>query len=66
MRPDLVEVGAELVEAPLLSGPVAGGWDGAVGLERLVHALVAAVLVRRSGLDELGQDAELDPPHAEP
>jgi hypothetical protein len=66
VRPDLVEVCAELVEAPLLSGAVAGGWDGAVGLERLVHALVTAVLLRRGRLDEIGQDAELDPPHAEP
>ena len=27
---------------------------------------MAAVLLRRSGLDEIGQDTELDPPNGEP
>ena len=46
MRSDLVEVSSEGVEAPLLSCMVAGGWDGGLSLEVLVHALVTAVLLR--------------------
>ena len=44
----------------------AGGRDGGLSLEVFVHAFVAAVLLGRCGLDEIGQDAELDPPDGEP
>jgi hypothetical protein len=63
--PDLVEVGFEGVEAPLLGGAVGGGREGGFRLEISVHALVPTVLVRGSGLDEVGEDAELDPPDGE-
>jgi hypothetical protein len=65
MRADLVEVGTKAVESTLLSGAGRGGWDRGLGLEVPVHAFVATVLVRRSGLDEVRQDAELDPPEGE-
>jgi|TARA_B100000315_G_scaffold118430_1_gene108535 hypothetical protein len=46
VRPYVVEVGPELVEASLLSGPVASGRDGGFSLESSMHPLVAAVLLR--------------------
>jgi hypothetical protein len=46
VRPDLVEVDAERVEASLLSGAVACRWDRGLGFERAVHPFVAAVLLR--------------------
>ena len=64
--PDLVEINAEGIEAFLLSGSVAGGRDGGLSLEVFVHAFVATILLGRCGLDEIGQDAELDPPDGEP
>ena len=66
MRSDAVEVGPELVEPALLGRAVAGRWDGGLGFEGAVHALVAAILLGAGGLDEIGQDAELDPPDGEP
>jgi hypothetical protein len=63
--PHLVEVGPELVEPTLLGGPVPGGWDRGVALQRAVHPFVASVLLRGGRLDQVGQDAELDPPDAE-
>ena len=45
MGPNVVEVGAELVEASLLSRPVPSGRDSGLGLERSVHAFVSAVLL---------------------
>ena len=62
VRPDLVEVSSEGIEAALLSTPVAGRRYRGLGLEVFVHAFVTAVLVRGGGLDEVGQNAELDPP----
>ena len=66
MRSDAVEVGPELVEPALLGRAVAGRWDRGLGFEGAVHALVAAILLGAGGLDEIGQDAELDPPDAQP
>ena len=65
MRPDLVELEAPGVEAALLGSAIGGGRDGGLGLEVLVHALVAGVLLRGAGLDEVGQDAKLDEPDGE-
>jgi len=56
---------SEAVEPSLLGAEVRAGWRGGALLEGSMHALVAAVLVRLSGLDELGGDAEGDPPHGE-
>jgi hypothetical protein len=52
-------------EAALLLRSGALGWAGALALEGEVHALVATVLLRGAGLDEIGQDAEADPPDRE-
>jgi hypothetical protein len=65
MRPDMVEVIAEGVEALLLRGTIASRRDRGIGLEITVHTFVTPVLLRRSGLDEIRQDPESDPPDAE-
>ncbi len=65
MRALLVELRPERVEAPLLRAAIALRGPRRFGLERLVHPLMPAVLLRVRGLDELGPDAEADPPHAE-
>lgn len=58
----LVELDSEGVEATLLRRQVGGRRSRRLGLERAVHTLVAPVLLRFSGLDELGQDAQAHPP----
>lgn len=65
MRPLFIVLGAEGVEAPLLRREVAGGRSCGFGFERPVHALVSSVLLGVRELDELGVDAELDPPGGE-
>jgi len=57
---------AERVEATLLAGEVTGWRAGGFGLEGLVHPFMATVLLGVSGLDELGVDAEADPPNGKP
>jgi hypothetical protein len=54
----------EGVEAALLSPEVSFRWSGGARLEGFVHAFVATVLLGLAGLDELGKDAEADPPDA--
>ena len=49
----------------LLLGLSALGWAGALALEGEVHALVATILLGRRGLDQVGEDAEADPPDGE-
>ena len=67
MRPLLIELGAELIAAALLGRRGGRGRrTGTLGLERAMHALVAAVLLRLAGRDALRCDAELDPPDREP
>ena len=65
MRALVVELGFEAVEAAVLPGE-GGGW-GARGflLQRPVHALVPAVLLRVPQFDELGVDAKMNPPDRE-
>jgi hypothetical protein len=53
-------------EAELLRGERVRGRLGGLLLERPVHALVAAVLLRLAGGNALGPDAELDPPNRQP
>jgi len=65
MRPLPVVGMAEGIEAPLLSPEVLLGGPGRLGLERLVHALVGAVLLGLSRVDQLASDAEADPPGGE-
>ncbi len=56
---------AEPVELPLLRAEVGGRRTSRVLLQRLVHALVRAVLLRARGVDALLRDAELQPPGVE-
>src|SRR5882724_98520 len=65
VRAVIVEVVAEAVEARLLLGGRGGRRLGGFRLERAMHALVPAVLLRRAGIDPLEDDAELDPAHRE-
>lgn len=61
----VVVVAAKVIEGALLIVHRRARRRRRVLLERLVHALVAPVLLRFSGLDSLRNDAELDPPHAQ-
>jgi hypothetical protein len=61
VRPLLVVLRDERVEPRLLLQHVRGGWLGGVFLQREVHALVAAVLLRVAGLDPLELDAQREP-----
>ena len=63
VRPLLVELGTELIQAALLGVTGGGRWAGALGLERAMHPFVTAVLLRLAGCDALGDDPQLDPPH---
>ena len=65
MRSDLVVVETEGVESALLGAAIGSRRNGGFGLEIAVHAFVASVLVGRGWLDEIGEDAELDPPDGE-
>ena len=66
MRPFGVELGREGVEAGLLLQGVGAGRSSGFLLEREVHALVAAVLLRVAWLDALDRDAEPEPPDRQP
>lgn len=55
----------ELVEPTLLSTEVRPWRRSGPLLERSVHAFMAAVLLRLTRFDELGSDAERDPPDRE-
>ena len=65
MGPDVVVLGAEVVEGALLASEVGARGSGSLPLEDEVHVLVLGVLLRASGLDELRLDAELDEPDGE-
>ena len=60
-----IELLAEGVEETLLGSGIGGRRPGRLGLEGLVHPLVAAVLLGVGGLDQLGTDAQADPPDGE-
>jgi hypothetical protein len=62
--PHLVEGTAEGVEAPLLGAERAGRGAGGLGFEVSMHPFGPAILVRGSGLDELGPHLEPEPPDA--
>jgi hypothetical protein len=62
MRSEIVELGFEPIELALLRCQVPCRRARRLGFECAVHALMATVLLRLTGLDELGQDAQADPP----
>jgi hypothetical protein len=61
-----IELFAEGVEEALLGSGIGGRWAGRLGLEGLMHPLVAAVLLGVGGLDQFGADTQTDPPDREP
>ena len=61
-----IELADESVEAVLLLEAVCAGRSCGLGLERPVHALVSAVLLRAAGLDAFDGDAEPQPPDRQP
>ena len=63
--PHLVEGMSEGIEAPLLGAERGRRRPGGVGLQVPMHPLVASILMRAGGLDELGAHAEPEPPDAE-
>ena len=65
MRPFVVEAMDERVEPHLLLEHVVRSGPRRLGLEREVHALVAAVLFRMSRRNTLEPNAEPQPPHGE-
>ena len=65
MGSHFVELLAEVIEAALLAAQSCGRRPRGLLLEGLVHSLVSTVLFGMTGLDELGIDAESDPPDGE-
>jgi hypothetical protein len=65
MGAERVVLVAPPIEAALLVAPAVARRPRAFALERQMHALVPAVLLRGAGLDEIGDDAEADPPDRE-
>src|SRR5437870_1369985 len=63
MRPLLVVLQTEAIEGSLLGGQRCAGWTNRIGLERLVHALVGAVLLRLARKDPLVLNPQPHPPH---
>lgn len=62
VRSVVVVLGLEGAEAALLRREAALRRPGRLGLQRAVHALMAAVLLGMGELDELGVAAQADPP----
>src|SRR6516165_175868 len=66
MWPVVVEVVAETVKPRLLLGRRGGRRARGLRLERGMHALVTAILLRRTGLNPLQANAQLGPLHRQP
>src|SRR6185295_9723561 len=66
VRPFVVELLAETVEALLLLLEGLLRWAGGLSFERPVHSLVCAVLLRMARHDPLDADADADPPERKP
>jgi hypothetical protein len=62
VRPLVVELADEGIEARLLLQAVHAGRPGGFLFQRQVHALMTAVLLRMAGLDALDGDAQAQPP----
>src|SRR5262249_16863937 len=66
VRPVVIKVIPEAVKPHLLLGRRGGRRAPGLPLERGVHALVTAILLRRARLDSLQANAELDPMDRQP
>ena len=65
MRPLVVVAADEVVEAGLLLEDVLRGRSGGLDLQRPMHPLVPAVLLRMAGRDAFDLDPESQPPDRE-
>src|SRR5690349_15845422 len=65
MRSFMVELLPEVIELHLLRSHGMARWSRRLCLERAMHALMAAVLLRIAGLDQLRQHAQSYPPGRE-
>lgn len=65
MRTFLIELFAKTIELMLLRATGSSGRPGGFCLERAMHPLVPAVLLRLARLDQLGKDAKSHPPSRE-
>src|SRR5262245_33830826 len=65
VRSFVIEACAPAIKALLLRRQMHGRWLCGLGLERLVHTLVAAVLFRMTRRDAFVTNAESDPPRGE-
>jgi hypothetical protein len=63
MRPVVVVLLDEAVESRLLLQDIRRCWFGRFPLQRPVHALVPAVLLRMAWGDALDPNPEAEPPH---
>jgi hypothetical protein len=65
MRPHVVEFFDEPIETDLLTSEGRSRRSRRFPLQSLVHSLVTPVLLRPPGLDQLGEDAQANPPDRE-
>src|SRR5689334_14529833 len=65
MRPFVIELGHEFIEAGLLLKAVCACGPGCLFLQGQMHPLMASILLRMAGLDALDLDAEPQPPDGE-
>src|SRR5262245_50125168 len=63
VRPFVVVLLAEFVEANLLGSQIPARRTLRLAFQRSVHALMAAVLLRVCRLDQLRENAQPNPPH---
>src|SRR5216684_2283294 len=66
MRPLVIELVAEVIEAPLLGSERGGRRLGGFCLEGLVHAFMPPVLLGLARHNAHWGDAQLEPPHRQP
>jgi hypothetical protein len=65
VRTFVVEDFDEIIEAGLLLKKVGNGGFGRFFFQGEMHAFMAAVLMRMTGLDAFNADAQAEPPHRE-
>jgi hypothetical protein len=63
VRPNFVVLLFEVVKGALLRREIRLGGAGGLGLERAMHALMPAILIRPSWLNPFWTDTQSDPPN---